>query len=142
MPTKLERLTAIAQEDLKIDQDNLDNEIARIPHLFSKYLNMLSVERLRLKQLENDLKVVRKQRWEIYTGKEQGTGDDFFPHKIIRGDVSIYIDADDKIQRAELAVSLQKEIVFNIEKIVDHINRRGLNIKSMIDWKKFTNGSY
>ena len=84
MPTKLERLTAIAQEDLKIDQDNLDNEIARIPHLFSKYLNMLSVERLRLKQLENDLKVVRKQRWEIYTGKEQGTGDDCFPVTIAR----------------------------------------------------------
>ena len=47
------------QEDTKIDKTELGDEALRIPPLHSKYMNILTRERLMLRKLEADMKKLK-----------------------------------------------------------------------------------
>ena len=50
--------------------DELSDESKRIPSLHSEYIKLYNEFNLLKKKAEWDLKKVRRQRWEYYTGKQ------------------------------------------------------------------------
>ena len=56
------------EKDCRI-QDDLAEASRSTPSLHAKYLQMLSISKLRLKKLESEQKVLLKEKWLWYNGK-------------------------------------------------------------------------
>ena len=142
---KLEDIYNHWKEDSQLDRTNLAEESSNIPQLHYKYFKIFSEERLRLKQLEQEYKLVYRRKFEYYLGnmdenEQRELGWDPQPLKILRQDLPTYIDADDDIIQLNLKMEMQKEKVNVVENIIKNISNRGFQIKNIIDWEKFKVG--
>ena len=143
---KLEEIQSLWEQDVNIDRTELGEESLRIAQLHSKYFKIFSSERLRLRQLEQQQKLMYRIRYEYYMGtldvetlKEYNWEPN--PMKILKSDVSMYIEADQPMQELQMKVELQQEKVDFLESIIKHLPNRGFNIKSAIEWTKFQHGT-
>ena len=60
---------------------------------------------------------------------------------ILKTDVDRFIDSDIDIIKLEARVTLQREMVNYIENVIKIISNRQWNIRSALDWIKFTQGA-
>ena len=130
------------ERDLKIDDTELDLESIRTPQLHNKYLKLYTTHSLQLKRLQDEYKVLYKEKWEYYTGK--ASPDTYrekpFDIKVLRADVGIYIDSDTDLQQLSQRVTYTKQITDYLERILREINNRNWTIRNTIEWKKFLHG--
>ena len=59
----LDELKVMIKKDLDIDQTALDAESSRTPQLHNKYLVMFMDEKLKLKRMNSELSVLRRNKW-------------------------------------------------------------------------------
>ena len=142
----IETIKKMVAENMEIDDLNLDLESLKTPQLHSKYLNILHDESLVLHKATIEQKELRRLKWEYYLGKlDQETLDEKgwqpFGLKILRTDIDVYLESDKDLLRLEARVYYLKEKVKYIESVLQSIGRRGWDIKSAIEWKKFMSGS-
>jgi len=133
------------QRDMVLDDAALDLESLKIPQLHSKYLNFLMDERLALRKLETDYRVLLRAKWEYYTGKmsqEELTarGWEPFALKILRNDLDLYLDSDADLIKLKQKSDFQKEKIALLEEVVKELNTRHWKIRNAIEWRRFTNG--
>ena len=136
------------KKDAVIDEMNLGEASRESAKLHSKYLELYSVNKLRLKKQELDFKVLLRDKWSHYNGKlskeeidEKGW--DYDPMNgltVLKGDMDKWYDADPLIQEAQLKIEYTKEIVDSLKEIMDNIKWRHQSIKNAIEWHKFTSG--
>mgnify|MGYP000539354746 CR=1 FL=1 len=98
-----------------------------------------------IKKLEAEYKSLYKDKWEYYQGnlpdedlKERGW--DPFQLKVLKSDLSTYIDSDKDIINHMYKIEYQKEKIDFLDSVIRNINNRGLHIKNAIDWEKFKVG--
>lgn len=142
----IDTIKKMVAEDMEIDDLNLDLESLKTPQLHSKYLNILHDESLILHKATIEQKELRRLKWEYYLGKlDQETLDEKgwqpFGLKILRTDIDVYLESDKDLLRLEARIHYLKEKVKYIESVLQSIGRRGWDIKSAIEWKKFMSGS-
>jgi hypothetical protein len=139
----LEELQESANRDLKIDETDLGSESINIPILHNKYLQHFNKFSLLLKKAEYDHKILKRQKWEYYTGKSDPSvyKDKPFDLKILKSDVHIYMDSDEDLQRADQKTAYLNQVVKYLEQVLRSINNRTFLIKNAIEWKKFTSGA-
>ena len=139
----LEELQESVDRDLKIDDTELDTESIKIPLLHNKYLQHYNKFSLLLKKSEYEYRVLKRQKWEYYTGKSDASvyKEKPFDLKILKADVHIYMDSDEELQRADQKEAYLKQVVSYLEQVLRSINTRNFIIKNAIDWKKFTSGA-
>lgn len=142
---KLEEIQSLWAQDSKIDSSNLGDESLKIPSLHSKYFRILTEERLRLKKLSSEYKDLYRLRHEFFTGiisdedlKARGWKPN--PLKILRSDLSIYLDSDKELVDLSLKIGLQEEKLDFLKDIIKSINNRNYIITNSINWLKFSNG--
>lgn len=142
---KLEEIQQLWEKDCEIDRAELGEESLKIAQLHSKYFKLYSAERLLLKKLEKDMKLLQKVKFEYYNGilshdelKQHGW--DPFSLKVLKSDLHIYLDGDVDIHNAQLKLEYQKEKIDFLENIIKALNNRNFQIKNAIDWAKFMNG--
>jgi hypothetical protein len=138
-------LKAMVQKDIQLDQTQLDQESARTPQIHNKYLLFFMEEKLSLSRMTSELDILRKKKWLYFSGKMtqeelDKEGWDQFDLHILKQDVDRLIEADDQIIKQRLKVDYQREKVNYLENVIKIINNRQWNIRSIIDWTKFTNG--
>jgi hypothetical protein len=63
-----------------------------------------------------------------------------FLNKVLKNEVQTYIDSDGELVRMDERIALLEEKVEVIVEIMKCIHKRGYDIKSAIEWRKFTNG--
>ena len=129
--------------DSKIDPELLDEESIKIPQLHSKYLKYLSdIKLLKIKK-EMEYKVLLREKFEYYTGKadEEVYKEKPFDLKILKQDLSLYMESDTDIQALLARINYYEEIMFFLDKVLHCLNNRGFQIKNSIDWQKFMQGS-
>lgn len=142
---KLEDIQTAWKQDSAIDRTELGEESLKIPQLHSKYFNMFSQERLMLRKLEADFKKLQRLKHEYYTGviseedlrEHQWTP---FMLKILRTDLSMYLDSDEDLQTMQLKIDMQKEKVDFLDSAIKSLTTRGYQIKNAIDWTRFQMG--
>ena len=105
-------LQLLVDKDLKIDDTELDMESIRTPQLHNKYLKYYTKYSLQLKKLQDDSKILYRDKWEYYTGKSpaQVYADKPFDLKVLKADVGIYIDSDTDLQQLSQRVAYTKQI--------------------------------
>jgi|APFre7841882630_1041343.scaffolds.fasta_scaffold08151_2 hypothetical protein len=138
----IEEISQIITADLKIDRMNLVDEASRTPNLFTKYLAMFQEEKLKLKAAKRKYFSVYKSRREFYMGTapEEDYREEANERKVLRQDVEIWLDADNKLQTQQDRVSYQECIVDMLERTLKEINSRTFHIKEMIAMIRFESG--
>ena len=144
----IESLLEMWKKDAPIDEMALDEASRDSAKLHSKYLELYSVARLRLKKLELDFKPLLRDKFLHYGGKLSQEdldtkGWEYDPLNgltVLKGDLDKWYDADPLIQEHQLRIAMQEEIVNCLKEIMDNIKWRHQNIKNMIEWRKFTSG--
>lgn len=142
---KIDELREHAERDMAFDDTQLDREALRIPQLHNKYLNFLTQERLALRALQFEYDRMRRVKWEYYTGKMdneqlQQHGWQPFALRILKQDVDLYMNSDEDLAALRFKSDRQTEKVEYIESIIKGIMNRHWQIRSAIEWRKFTNG--
>lgn len=133
------------QEDLKIDSTELAIESVNTPQIHNKYLIFLKKYKEVLAEDERTLRVMRKYKWLYYTGKLSKEELDRFKWEpfdlnILKTDVDRFIDADDDVIRLERQITEKKELVSYLDGVVKIVGNRQWNIRSAIEWIKFSHG--
>jgi hypothetical protein len=141
----LNDLRAELLKDMGLDETALDSESLRIPQLHGKYLNFLFDERLLLSKYEGDLARVTRVKWEYYTGKMSDEelkqrGLEPFQLKVLRQDISVYMDSDEDVIKARQRLQYQREKISLLEEVIKELNNRHWKIRNAIEWRKFTSG--
>lgn len=141
----LDEIKIQAELDTAIDNSHLEDEASRIPQLHNKYLCMLIDEKAILENLENKFKILKRDKWLFYSGKMseeelKQKGWEPFELNILKNDLDRFIDSDFDIINLGNKIFIQREKVNYIESIAKIISNKIWNIRSTIEWIKFTQG--
>ena len=139
----IEKLQEEADKDLKINDTELDLESLKTPQLHNKYLKHFNKFKLMLTKAETDLSVLKRDKWEYYTGKSSPEvyKEKPFDLKIMRTDLDKYLDSDEELQKAIQKVKYLETVIDFLERTLRQITNRTFTIKNAIDWRKFTSGA-
>jgi len=138
-------LKRMVEEDLDIDSTELGSEAIKSPQLHNKYLCFLMEEKNNLHAMEAFIKIMEKDKWLYYAGKMSHEelnkrGWEPFDLAIIKQDIDRFIDSDKEYSEKILKLNQQREKVNYLENVVKIMSNRAWNIKSAIEWTKFTQG--
>jgi hypothetical protein len=144
----IESILEMWKLDSVIDEMALDEASRDSAKLHSKYLELHSVSRLRLKKLELEFKPLLRDKFLHYGGKLSQIeldkkGWEYDPLKgltVLKGDLDKWYDADPLIQEHQAKLAHQEELVSILKEILDNIKWRHQTIKNIIEWRKFTSG--
>ena len=144
----LESILEMWKKDCIIDEMQLDEASRESAKLHSKYLELLSSNRMRLKKSELEYKVIPRDKFNHYGGKLSkeeldSKGWEYDPLggvTVLKGDLDKYYDADPIIQEHQAKMAYLEEMSSVLKEILDIIKWRHQNIKNMIEWRKFTSG--
>ena len=142
---KLEEIQEFWNADREIDITELANESVRIPQIHDKYLKIYIDERIRLKGLQFELTKLVRLKTDYYAGKLteeelEKLGWEQFLHRLLKNEISTYIEADEDIIKLKKNIVLLEEKIHYLDSIIKMISNRGFQIKSAIDWIKYKNG--
>lgn len=143
---KLEDIFEEWDKDSQLDRTRLDITALGIAKLHSKYIKMLSHERMICLKLEASYKELKLEKQIFYvdgpTEEQVSKGWELPPKgRIIKSELSPWMEADRDLINLSLKIGLQKEKIEVLKSIVDIISRLGYQIRSAIDWAKFQNGN-
>lgn len=138
----LEVIQEMWEKDSQIDETQLDKESLSVPNLHSKYYKIYNEFRLMREDADMKLKILYKNKWEYYNGKAPAKvyAEAPFDHKVLKQDISIYIDADEEVIKARLKVRYNDIVLEYLESVLKVINNRTFQVKNAIDWRRFTEG--
>ena len=141
----LKELREQVERDARINDTELHTESLRLPQLHNKYLNLYHDAKLWYEKAANEYNRLYKLKWEYYTGKIDAEtlkqkGWEPFDHKILRNDVSVYMNGDDDLCNRKERMAYIQSIVNYLDEVVKEITFRHTKIKNAIEWRRFLSG--
>ena len=139
----LEELQLEADKDLKINDTELDLESLKTPQLHNKYMKHYTKFKLLLTRTEDELRTMKRDKWEYYTGKADPSVYQAKPFdlKIMRTDIDKYLEADEDLQKLSQKIAYLITVVDFLDKTIRVIVNRTYTIKNAIEWRRFTSGA-
>jgi hypothetical protein len=139
----LEQLQLEADKDLKINDTELDLESLKTPQLHNKYMKHYTKFKLLLTRTEDELRPIKRDKWEYYTGKADPSVYQAKPFdlKIMRTDIDKYLEADVDIQKLSQKVAYLITVVDFLDRTLRVVVNRTYTIKNAIEWRRFTSGA-
>lgn len=142
---KIEEIMANWEKDSVIDKTELGDAALNITRLHEKYLRIYTGEKLVHNKLVKDHKVLWREKYEFYTqGPSKETQDKGWvmpaKGKIIKQEISIYMESDPDLIDVELKLDLYKTKLEYLESILKIIHNMNFKIRAAIDWQKFVMG--
>lgn len=143
---KLSELQEEWKKDSIIDDSNLGKEAVRVPVLHSKYITFLSNAKLKLRKAESEYYNTRRLKYRYYRGEltQQELADNGWDqwqgNKPLKNEMDEFLNCDNNLIDFEDKIEYFRTIVYTLEQIIRSLNSRTWDIKSAIEWHKFTNG--
>jgi len=146
----LEDVLVMWEADSVIDEINLDETSIKSAKLHAKYLQLLSIAKLRLKKKEMEFDAMKKDKWLYFEGKmtkdqidERGWKYDPFDGgtKPMKSNMDYYYKSDSDLTRLQSQIDYQKTLIDTLIDIMDNIKWRHQTIRNVIEWRKFTAGA-
>jgi len=144
----MEKLNAILEmwkKDAQVDRTEPGRELINIPILHSKYLNILSQNRMLAKKCESEYNKMKKIKWEYYTGKLDDVqlrkyGWEPFPFTL-KSEIDTYFNSDSDLIKIKNLKNEHDEIVEVCTSILKELNSRTFQLRDFIQWERFIQGS-
>ena len=145
---QLTQILDMWKKDSIIDDMRLDESSRDSAKFHSKYLDLYSVAKLKLKNLDLEYKIILRDKFLHYGGKlsqleldeKKWDYDPLNGLTVLKGDMDKWYDADEVIQTHQKKIAYQQELVDTLKEILDHVKWRHQTIKNIIEWRKFTSG--
>ena len=139
----LEELQELVDKDLKINESELDLESLKTPQLHNKYLKHYNNFKLLLTRAESDYKILKRVKWEYYTGKASPEvyKQKPFNLKIMKSDLDKYLDSDEDLIKSKQKIDYLETVVNYLDRTLKIIGGRDWQIRNSIEWRKFTSGA-
>jgi hypothetical protein len=139
----LEQLQLEADKDLKINDTELDLESLKTPQLHNKYMKHYTKFKLLLTRTEDELRILKRDKWEYYTGKADPAIYQAKPFnfKILKTDIDKYLEADEDIQKITQKMIYLNTVIDFLDRTLRVIINRTYTIKNAIEWRRFTSGA-
>ena len=143
---KLSELQDQWSQDSKIDETNLGRESTKVPTLHAKYLNYLSSTRLNLRKAESDYYNTRRKKYKYYRGEmtktelEEEGWDQWQGNKPLKNEMDEFLQCDADLIALQDKVQYFKTVIAHLEQVLRSLNSRTWDIKTAVEWAKFTNG--
>tara|TARA_Y100000389_G_scaffold141421_1_gene139271 strand:+ start:3167 stop:3595 length:429 start_codon:yes stop_codon:yes gene_type:complete len=139
----LEELQEQVDKDLKINDSELDLESLKTPQLHNKYLKHYNNFKLLLTRAESDYKILKRVKWEYYTGKASPKvyQEKPFNLKIMKSDLDKYLDSDEDLIKSKQKIEYLETVVNYLDRTLKIIGGRDWQIRNSIEWRKFTSGA-
>lgn len=143
---KLSEIQDMWEQDSKIDEINLGRESVRVPTLHAKYLTYLSKVKLQSRKAESDYYNTRRLKYKYYRGEMtqdelNGLGwDQYQGNKPLKNEMDEFLKCDSELIELEDKVEYYRTVIFTLEQILRSINSRTWDIKTAVEYLKFTNG--
>jgi hypothetical protein len=143
------KLTEVQDEWIKdstIDELNLGRESTRVPTLHAKYLTSLSKVKLQLRKAESDYYNTRRLKYRYYRGEmsreELAVLEwvQFQGNKPLKNEMDEFLQCDKDLIELQDKVEYFKTVIYTLEQILRSINSRTWDIKTAVEYMKFTNG--
>ena len=134
--------------DSKINQLELGNEAVRTPNLHAKYLTVLSNIKLQQRKAESDYNNMRRLKYRYYRGELTESDlnklniPQYMGNKPLKNEMDEFLTCDEDLNMLTDKIEYYKTVMFTLEQILRSINSRTWDIKSAIEWNKFTNGAF
>ena len=144
------KLSEIQQDwsvDSKINEFELGREAIKVPMLHSKYLTILSNTKLQLRKSESDYYKLRQLKFRYYRGEltqkelEDNEWNQWQGNKPLKNEMDEFLQCDADLIILQDKVEYFKTVIFTLEQILRSINSRTWDIKTAVEYLKFTNGS-
>lgn len=145
---KLSELQKAWEDDSKINEMELGREATRVPSLHAKYLSYLSNVKLKLRKSESDYYNVRRLKYRYYRGEMShdeliaNNWEQYQGNKPLKNEMDEFLLCDKDLNELMDKIEYLKTVTFTLEQILRSINSRTWDIKSAIEWNKFTNGAF
>ena len=139
----LEELQELVDKDLKINESELDLESLKTPQLHNKYLKHYNNFKLLMTRAESDYKILKRVKWEYYTGKASPEvyKQKPFNLKIMKSDLDKYLDSDADLIKSKQKIEYLETVVNYLDRTLKIIGGRDWQIRNSIEWRKFTSGA-
>ena len=145
------KLSQIQEEwkiDSKINELELGREAVKVATLHSKYLTLLSNIKLQLRKAESDYNNMRRVKYKYYRGElsreelEKLNLEQYLGNKPLKNEMDEFMLCDEDLNLLTDKIEYYKTVVYTLEQILRSLNSRTWDIKSAIEWNKFTNGAF
>lgn len=143
---KLSQLQEEWSKDALIQETNLGHEASKTPLLHAKYIKYISNVKLSLRKAESDYLNTRRKKYRYYRGEmtrqelEELGWVQYQGNKPLKNEMDEFLQCDEDLLLLEDKVEYFKTVIYTLEQIMRSINSRTWDIKSSIEWVKFTNG--
>ena len=146
----IEQVLEMWKKDSIIDDLKLDDTTIKMARIHSKYLELITIAKIRRKKKDLDYKTLLKNKWLYYNGKLSKEEIDIYKweydpfgglNKPLKGDMNYYYDSDIDIQKAQAALEYDKVLIETLEEIMSTIRWRHQNIGNIIKWRSFEAGA-
>ena len=139
----LEELQELVDKDLKINESELDLESLKTPQLHNKYLKHYNNFKLLMTRAESDYKILKRVKWEYYTGKASPEvyKQKPFNLKIMKSDIDKYLESDEDLIKSKQKIEYLETVVNYLDRTLKIISGRDWQIRNSIEWRKFTSGA-
>ena len=146
----IEQVLEMWKTDSIIDDLKLDDTTIKMARIHSKYLELITIAKIRRKKKDLDYKTLLKNKWLYYNGKLSKEEIDIYQweydpfsglNKPLKSDMNYYYDADTDIQKAQAALEYDKVLIETLEEIMNTIRWRHQNIGNIIKWRAFESGA-
>lgn len=142
----IEQLIEMWAEDAKIDETEPSKELAKISTLHSKYLKIRTHHNLLVKKTLIEYNSKKKLKTEYYSGDLNNPEDlakynlEPLRKKILRQDISIYLDSDEDLTSILIKKIIHQEIVDTCDSILKELNNRTYQLGNIVKWETFAGG--
>lgn len=143
----LNEIQALWETDCIIDGNHLDNESILIPKLHSKYLSILMDTKLRLSKYNNELSILKKNKFRYYRGElsrqelaEFGWSQWLYA-KPLKNEMDQLLAGDTQVSEMKLRLEYLETTEYTLESILKTIANRSYHIGDAIKYKLFLAGN-
>lgn len=145
------KLTTVQQEwnaDSLINDLDLGKEAVKTPLLHAKYITYLSNVKLLLRKAESDYFNTRRVKYRYYRGEmsrdelDERGWQQYQGNKPLKNEMDEFLQCDEELNALLDKIEYYKTTTYTLEQIIRSINSRTWDIKSAIEWQKFTNGAF
>ena len=124
----------VAKDAPEIRRDMVAAEAARIPVLHDKYLKYKGAEVEELNRMQQEKAKLVLTKTQYYMGKADPEvyKEKPFRLKVLKGDLKVYLDADDDIQALDKSINRQQRIVDYLSVTLSEVGKRGYRLDNII----------
>ena len=143
---KLDDILNEWSKDSIIDETNISSEILNIPKLHSKYLSILSQNKLSSSKCKFEYDKMKELRSSYYMGHlDKETLDQYkweqFDLHVSKAGLEKYLNSDEYLIKILQKKTYFDQIVFACESILNELKNRSWQLKTYVDFQKFLVGA-